>query len=298
MTHEIHTTGVQESRSAAELGARPSPVASMVPDCYAGAMSNGPYTALLMAGSRGPTDVIATHGGVSHKALAPIAGRPMIEYVLDALVAAPEVGKIVAVIEEPEALRALPLVRELESEGTLEIELAKPSPSQSVTAALDAADRYPVLITTADHPLLTPEMIAEFVRQVPDDVDVAALVARDTIIKPAYPHVKRTYLRFSDGAVSGCNLFALPTARGRNAVAFWRRLERDRKKPWKMAISLGPRTLLRLAFRRLTMRHAADAIGRQAGARAAILESSYPNAAVDVDKVSDHELVESILERR
>ena len=261
-------------------------------------MTEGTYTALLMAGSRGPSDPIATHCGVTHKAVAPIAGRPMITYVLDALVAAPEVGRIIAVIEEEEALLAIPEVEALVNEGTLIIAPAKPSPSQSVTATLDAYDPYPALITTADHPLLEPGMIAEFAAKVPSDCDVAALVAREQVVQPAYPRVKRTYLRFSDVSVSGCNLFALPTRRGRNAVAFWRRLERDRKKPWKMAASLGPRTILRFALGRLTMAKAAEAVGRQADVRAAILESSFPTAAIDVDKPSDHTLVQGILAGR
>ena len=256
------------------------------------------FTVLLMAGSRGPTDVIAQHAGVTHKALAPLAGRPMVDYVLETLEKAEEVGLIIAVIEDPEALRELPRVQALEAAGKLEIALAKPSPSQSVTATLDAYDPYPALITTADHPLLEPGMITEFVNQIPEECDVAALVAPEEVIQPAYPHVKRTYLRFSDVAVSGCNLFAMPTRRGRNVATFWRRLEQDRKKPWKMAIALGPRTLLRFALRRLTLAHAAKAVGRQAGVRAHILLSSFPTAAIDVDKVSDHVLVEGILSAR
>lgn len=253
------------------------------------------YTALLMAGSRGPTDAIAQHAGVTHKALAMIAGRPMISYVLDALVAAPEIGKIVAVIEEPSALRAVPEIRALEEAGTLEIFVARPSPSLSVLATLDAYTPYPAIVTTADHPLLNPEMISEFVDKAPGGVDVAALVAAEVIIRPEFPKVKRTYLRFSDASVSGCNLFLLNTPRARNAFAFWRRVEQDRKQPWKLAWGLGPRTLLRFAVGRLSTGHAARAIGEQADVNAALVLSSHPRAAVDVDKVSDFELVEPLL---
>jgi GTP:adenosylcobinamide-phosphate guanylyltransferase len=259
-------------------------------------MNRGKFTALVMAGSRGPSDPVAQYCGVSHKALAPIAGRPMIEHVLDAVAAAPSIGKIILVIEKPELLAALPTVQALGDRVAL-ME-AKPSPSWSVTATLDQFDPYPALITTADHPLLTPAMIEEFVAKMPGDVDVAALVARDRVIQAEHPETKRTYLRFSDAAVSGCNLFALPTKRGRNAVAFWRRLERDRKKPWKMAWSLGPRTIVRFALRRLTVAKALDAVGRQADVRAALVESSFGTAAIDVDKAADHVLVERILRER
>ena len=48
--------------------------------------------ALILAGSRGPDDPIAKLAGVPHKALAPIAGRPMLAYVLEAVRAVPLVG--------------------------------------------------------------------------------------------------------------------------------------------------------------------------------------------------------------
>lgn len=259
-------------------------------------MSQGKFTALVMAGSRGPSDPVAQYCGVSHKALAPIAGRPMVEYVVEAVAAAPSVGKIILVIEKPELLAALPSVKALGDR--VELMEAKPSPSWSVTATLDRFSPYPALVTTADHPLLTPAMIEEFVAKLPKDVDVAALVARDRVIQAEYPETKRTYLRFSDAAVSGCNLFALTNPRGRNAVAFWRRLERDRKKPWKMAWSLGPRTIVRFALRRLSLRNALDAVGRQSDVRAVVVESSFGTAAIDVDKAADHVLVERILRAR
>jgi GTP:adenosylcobinamide-phosphate guanylyltransferase len=260
--------------------------------------SPGPYTALLMAGSRGPADPVASHLGISHKALAPIDGEPMVEHVLRALAAAPEVGSIVAVIEAPSLIEVLPTARELIAAGRLRVTEAAPSPSQSVTKVLDELSPYPALVTTADHPLLTPAMIADFVSRIPAGVDVAALVAREETIRAVHPETRRTYFRFSDEAISGCNLFALPTPRGRNAMAFWRRLEQDRKKPWKMAYSLGLKTLLDFALRRLTVDMAAEAIGQRADARAALVRTRFAEAAIDVDKPHDLDLVNGIFAAR
>jgi GTP:adenosylcobinamide-phosphate guanylyltransferase len=163
---------------------------------------------------------------------------------------------------------------------------------------LDGYAPYPALVTTADHPLLTTAMIADFVSKIPTDVDVAALVAREDTIRAEYPETRRTYFRFADEAISGCNLFALPTPRGRNAMTFWRKLEQDRKKPWKMAYSLGPWTLIRFALRRLTVDMTAAAIGQQADVRAALVRTRYAEAAIDVDKPDDLRLVTRILARR
>lgn len=256
------------------------------------------YTALVMAGSRGPSDPVASYCGISHKALADIEGVPMVDRVLRALAASPAIGSIVAVIEVPELLESLPTARTLLAEGRLEVMTAAPSPSQSVTKVLDARTPYPALVTTADHALLTPAMIDDFLGKIPADVDVAALVATERVIKAEYPETRRTYFRFADEAISGCNLFALPTPRGRNAMAFWRRLEQDRKKPWKMAWALGPSVLFDFALRRLTVDGAAEAIGRMADTRAAIIRTRFAEAAIDVDKPHDLHLVREIVRRR
>ena len=61
--------------------------------------------ALILAGSRGPNDPVAALGGVPHKALTPIAGRPMLAFVLDAVRGVPEVDRIFICIDAETDLR-------------------------------------------------------------------------------------------------------------------------------------------------------------------------------------------------
>ena len=51
-------------------------------------------TALVLAGSRREGDPLAASAGVSHKALIPVAGQPMLERVVSALAAVPRIGRI------------------------------------------------------------------------------------------------------------------------------------------------------------------------------------------------------------
>src|SRR5690606_2298955 len=95
-----------------------------------------------------------------------------------------------------------------------------------------------------DHALLQPDWIRRFIEDVPRDVDVAALVARRDVVEAAAPGTARTYLRFADGAWSGCNLFYLANPRALGVVDLWRRVEAERKKPWRIAGLLGAGTLL------------------------------------------------------
>ncbi|MEE8454017.1 MAG: nucleotidyltransferase family protein, partial [Limibaculum sp.] len=185
------------------------------------------WTAVVLAGSRGAADPVARASGVSHKAFAEIAGKPMIAHVLDTLAAAPSIGGIVVVIE-----RSSP---ELPRPDARRIDAAR-SPSLSALAGFEAAGA-PVLVTTADHPLLTVEMVEHFIAAAAaSGVDVAAGVALRPVVEQAGSTARRTYLRFRDGEVSGCNLFALMTPRARAALTYWRLLEAKRKHPWRRVL--------------------------------------------------------------
>ena len=260
---------------------------------------NGSVTAIVLAGSRGPADPVAAAAGVSHKALAPVAGVPMLARVLATLAAVPRVGRTLVAIERPELLGAHPAFVPFLSGGAVTVLPAARTPSLSVLAALDAVEApFPCLVTTADHPLLTPEMVEHFWTRLPPDADAAAALARAETIRAAYPDSRRTYLRFKDGAYSGCNLFALRTPAARSAVGFWRRIEQERKRPWRMVRLLGPAHLLSFALGRLTLEAAVAALGRRTGAALAAVEMPFADAAVDVDRPEDLALAEAVLARR
>lgn len=242
-------------------------------------------TALVLAGSRGPSDPMAIAEGVTHKALISVAGRPMIARVLDALRQAPAIARIAISIEDPQALNGVA--------DDCEILPAQSSPALSVLAAVEKL-KTPLLLTTGDHALLKPEWITYFLDHLPD-ADVAAALARSENVLAAVPDAKRTFLRFSDGAYSGCNLFHLATARAENAVRFWREMEAHRKQPLKLVARLGPVTALRYATRTLPLGAALQRLSKLAGARAGIVEMPNGLAAVDVDKPDDLALVRKIL---
>jgi len=138
--------------------------------------------------------------------------------------------------------------------------------------------------------------VRHFLDALPPGADAAAAVATRDTIAAAYPETRRTYWRFSDRAVSGCNLFYMGEGAAR-VVAFWKQLERDRKKPWKMLRHLGALTLLRFALGRLSLTAALERLGRVAGARVAAVDMPFAEAAIDVDKPGDLTLAEAILRR-
>jgi GTP:adenosylcobinamide-phosphate guanylyltransferase len=251
---------------------------------------SGRLSAIVLAGSRGPDDPVARTAGLQHKALVPVAGVPMLQRVLDTLAAVPRIGRIAVVgaPDLPAAGGAAPLLID-----------AAATPSLSVLRALDAlAEPFPVLLTTADHPLLTAVMIEHFLAAAPPEADAIVALAPAAVIQAAYPQTVRTYMRFRRAAYSGCNLFLLRTPQARAFVEFWRLIEQDRKHPLRMFARVGTGTVLRYALGLLTLDETMARLSRRVGARAAAVEMPFAEAAIDVDKPADLALAEEILRRR
>lgn len=265
-----------------------------------GPQDRGPLAALILAGERGDENPVARAAGVREKCWAPAAGVPMVLRVVDTLCQCRAVGRIAISLQAGagEANREALMRRAAGLELTLLT--SGPSPAASLLEAVAALeDPYPLIVTTADHPLLNAEMVDHFWRACDGTgADVAAAVTPASVIQRAYPETRRTYLRFADGPRSGANLFALLGSEGLKAVRFWQRIERSRKRPWRLmgAFGLGP--LVAYLLGRLTVERAAREASRIIGAKAAILDLPFAEAAIDVDKPSDLLLVERILKDR
>ena len=252
-------------------------------------MTQPPFNALILAGSRGGVDPVAAYGGAAHKALILLDGQTLLARVATALRQAG--ADVIAVSASDDAVRAEAIALGL-------VPLAAASgPSLSVRAGIDALGT-PLLVTTADHALLRPEWITRFLADIPAGADVAALLARQDVVEAAAPGTRRTYLRFADGAWSGCNLFWLATPHAAAAIGLWREVEADRKRPWRIVRRLGLGLLLRYATGRLTLAEAIAHLGRKAGLNAVAVATPYGLAAVDVDKPADLDLVRTLLPTR
>jgi GTP:adenosylcobinamide-phosphate guanylyltransferase len=231
---------------------------------------------------------------VAAKALIPVAGEPMVGRVLKALLAAPSVGRIVVLAQEPERLLGGEL-RWAAEEPRIATAKAGEGISISISeVAGSAAAPWPVLVTTADHALLRPEMVEAFIAG-SGDADAAFAVVERKVVEQAHPETRRTWLKFSDGHYSGANLFALATERAQEPLRFWARAERDRKKALKILAFFGPMIFLRAFTRTISINGAAAKVGRDLKVKLRAVRLPFAEAAIDVDKPADLELVHRIL---
>jgi GTP:adenosylcobinamide-phosphate guanylyltransferase len=260
-----------------------------------------PFAALVLAGSRpGRLDRLAQACGIGHKCLIPVGGVPMLVRVVSTLAASPDVETIFLSLEDPDLPGTLPALQPyLESRRVIVVR-SDATPSLSVLRFLDGGQAgLPLLITTADHPLLSRDIIWRFCDAArASGADVAGALTPASVLLASYPRAQRTFIRFRDGGYSGANLFAILTPEGRRAVEFWRRVEQERKRPWRLIGAFGFWPLVLYLCGRLSLDDAMERASAVMGARAAAVRLPVAEAAIDVDKPADLELVETILASR
>lgn len=251
-------------------------------------MTSG-FTAVVLAGDRGEGDPVARAAGASCKALASVAGRPMVLRVIDALRAAGDVDSVLLSGPERSRLEECGELRDLVADGTVRWMGTAASPAASASAALDAIPAStPVLLTTADHALLDVAMVDHFCAAArASGRDAVAGIAAHGAVVAACPGVRRTALRLAGESVCGCNLFAFLTPGGRDVADFWRRIEAHRKRPLRMVGILGRRAVLRYLLGRLSLDEALAHLSRLTGCALGVVRMPFPEAAVDVDTPED-----------
>mgnify|MGYP000306515106 CR=1 FL=1 len=252
-----------------------------------------PVTAVVLAGSRPGGDPFAKAHGTDLKALIPVGGMPMVRRPVEALLASADIGRIRVLAQQPERIReALP------GDPRVSVEQSGETIAATLEAfCFDPSVEWPILVTTADHALLTSEMIADFLAESGGAEVAIGVVTREALLK-RLPQTQRTWLKFRGGAYSGANLFLLGSPKILSILEVWRSSEQNRKKAWRMLLTLGFFGFLGAILRLRTLKQTLDRIGRKLGLDIHAVELSDPLAAVDVDKPADHELVTAIIEGR
>jgi GTP:adenosylcobinamide-phosphate guanylyltransferase len=259
-----------------------------------------PFIAIVLAGKRPGKDPVAEAAGVACKSFAPIGDRPMVHRVLDTLAAAQQVGSRIlcgpsqAMIDQEPELKA-----RIES-GELKWMASRSTPSLSTYHVLQSLPHdTPILVTTADHGLLTAQIVDYFcaeARRIKCDV-VAGLTPYEGVVA-AFPETKRTAIKFKDGVYSGCNLYGFLNRRAHAAAKFWRQIEQDRKSPLKMMRLLGGRAVMRYLMGRTTLDQGLEQISSKLQIRARAIILPFPQAAVDVDTADDWHFVQNLVKKQ
>jgi molybdopterin-guanine dinucleotide biosynthesis protein A len=251
--------------------------------------------AIVLAGGH-PTieDPLYEIAGGKNKALIKVGGRPMVQWVIDALSNARRVEQIVLVGLQPGT--------SLQSAKTIEYIPEGMGMLANIKAALEFVRRVRpagehVLLASCDIPSITPEIVDWRIgaaEQVNADLDYA-VVTRE-VMEQRFPGSNRSYLRIRSGEYCGGDLNVLRVDLAERE-AFWERLIAARKSVFRQASLLGWDLLLLALTRQLTLEDAERKVSTRLKLKGHATVSPYAELAMDADKPAQVELLDRDLSR-
>jgi GTP:adenosylcobinamide-phosphate guanylyltransferase len=257
----------------------------------------------MAASRRGADDPVARLQGRSDKSLVEVDGQTMVGRVVDVLYRTQGIERVFVSVENAAVLREDPaLAAQLDSGKIVAVE-SRATLADSVFAAIPVIAAhlgrapYPLLITTADNVLHTPEIVDAFCKAATGG-DIAIGITPAATVLAKYPTGQRAFHHFRDADWSGCNIYMLRTPEAARAARAFAGGGQFGKKPWRLIKAFGLWTFLLHYFRLLTMEQAMARIGRAFNLDVRAARLPFAEAPIDVDNAADHTLATEILQRR
>lgn len=262
-------------------------------------MPESPPTILVLAGKRdGRLDPLAERAGVSHKAVVPIGGKPLIGHVLATLEQSWPDALILVSIHDPAVIEEVEEVRRLKAAGRLEVVPAQAGIVESVEAAAERAS-FPLLITTGDNVLTTPEAVRAIHRTgLEREADAVLGLARKEDIQFAHMEGQKGFYEFRDMAISNCNLFWLRDRKAFAAVEAFREGGQFFKNRDRLRRAFGLWNIIRFKLKLDTVEGAMERMSKRFGVRVVPHMFADGSLAVDVDNERTYRVTEELLEQR
>ncbi len=245
--------------------------------------------AIVMAGGDGAVIDPACR----FKGLLPIAGKPMVQWVAEALRKAETVGEIAVVVPTAEHLGAW-------ADDVGKIVVSDGSFVDNVLAGVGAfrGDRR-VLLATGDIPAITPDAIDDFVREgLATGADAVYPLVNKDVMLSEFPGSKRTFVRLASGPVTGGNMLLVDPETILANQEIGGRVFATRKSPVAMARVIGMRFVVRLLLGRLTVAEVERKLGQLIGGTGAAVYTTHASIGADVDKPVDVVVAERVLYAR
>lgn len=260
-----------------------------------------PLRVIVLAGRDArEADPLARRFGMSHRCLIPLAGRPLVAHVLQIAALHPAVESL-AVSVEREAFDGLfDVLSQLPGRGIVKLVEARANIVDSVMAAAEGWDG-PLLVTTADHALLSPGSIDSMLEALGPDgskADVAVAMAARGPVLAVNPDRAIRFHEFSDDAYASCNLYALAGPEALPSAEVFRGGGRFAGNAWRVLRAFGLMDLILLRLRAVTLAAAFARVSTRLGLRIEPVVLADGSQAIDVDDERSHAVVEELLRER
>ncbi len=254
-------------------------------------------------------DAVVTAGGIPQpneplyeyskgdaKALIDVAGKPMIQWVLDALSEAKTIDRVVVIGLSPKSnLTCKKPLTYISNQGKM---LDNLKAGTAKVMELNPKARY-VLFVSSDIPTITSEMVDWMVNTAGETQDdLYYNVVRREGMEARFPGSKRTYTPLKDMAVCGGDMNMARTSIVDQNSEFWNKLIEARKNPAAQASMIGLDIIFKFIFRQLTIDDVIKRVADKLGLKGRAIVCPYPEIGMDVDKPHQLELVRADMESR
>lgn len=243
-----------------------------------------------------PDDPLYTYSHGDSKALIDVAGKPMIQWVLDALGDAKHVDKVIVIGLSPKSgVTCKKPMHFISNQGRM---LANVVAGVNKALELDQKTKY-VLIVSSDIPTLNPEMVdwlVETCMQTKDDLYYG--VCTREVMEARFPNSRRTYTRLKDMEVCGADINISHVRMATEHLDTWEALMGSRKSPLRQAGIVGLGTLFAFLTRSDTLDEMVQRISKRLGIKGRAILWSHAEACMDIDKPHQLELLREDLAKQ
>jgi GTP:adenosylcobinamide-phosphate guanylyltransferase len=241
-----------------------------------------------------PKDPLYPYSNGNSKALIDIAGKPMVQWVLDALSNSKEVDNVIVIgLSAKSGLTCKKPLHYVSNQGRM---LSNIVVGVNKSLELHHHKNEYVLIVSSDIPTLKGEMVDWLVKTAMKTKDeIYYGVCPREVMEARFPTSQRTYTKLSDMEVCGADVNIIHVNQVTQHLDTWEALIGNRKSPLRQAAVIGLDTLYQLWRRQFTLKdlekRACERIGMKG--RAIIWEHAEP--CMDVDKPHQLEIMRADL---
>jgi molybdopterin-guanine dinucleotide biosynthesis protein A len=249
---------------------------------------------ILAGGNPKQDDLLYSLTGNTAKALMMIAGKPMIQWVLNALNDAKTISHVIIVgLDADCGVNCVKPLTFIPDQGSL---LGNARGGLWKAAEIDPTADYSLMLSS-DIPGITSEMVDWSVNtSLETNHDIYySIVSRETM-ENRFPGSNRSFIRLKDMEVCGgdMNLFKISMATGRDDI--WNKLIASRKSVFKQAALIGYDTLFFLLLRQLTLEKLVTTVCERLEISGRALACPYAEVAMDVDKPFQFDILNAYLQ--
>ena len=236
-----------------------------------------------------PGDPLYTYSKGDSKALIEIAGKPMVQWVLDALGDAKRVDNVIVIGLSPKSdLTCKKPLHYISNQGRM---LANIVAGVNKSIELNQKSEY-VLLVSSDIPTLKSDMVDWLVKtamQTRDDLYYG--VCPREVMETRFPASKRTYTKLKDMEVCGADINVIHVSMTTDHLDTWEELIGNRKSPLRQAAVIGWDTLYQLFRRQFTLQGLVERASERIGIKGRAIIWSQAEPCMDVDKPHQLELM-------